>query len=153
MLTNREIIIIKGIVGEFFEKMTVPVEVKISKLQDQTLPVEIETEDPKILIGEGGQTLAEAQRLLKVILRRKIDKPFYIDLDVNNYKKKKTEYLKQLAKATADDVALNKKEKVLPSMTAYERRIIHMELADRNNITTKSVGEEPQRRVAIRPYP
>ena len=153
MLTNQEIIIIKGIVSEFFEKMTVPVEVKIDKLQDQTLPVEIETEDPKILIGEGGQTLAEAQRLLKVILRRKIDKPFYIDLDVNNYKKKKTEYLKQLAKSTADEVALNKKEELLSPMTAYERRIVHMELADRNNITTESVGEEPQRKVAIRPYP
>ena len=107
----------------------------------------------KILIGENGQTLVEIQRLLKTILRREIGQAFYVDLDINSYKKKKVEYLKQLARSAADEVALNKKEKILVSMPAYERRIIHLELADRSNITTESTGEEPERKVAIRPYP
>ena len=133
--------------------MTIPVEFKVELLKEQTLAISIEMENPQILIGEGGQTLLEVQRLLKIILRRKIDKAFYLDLDINSYKKKKIEYLKQLAHSIADDVALNKKEEVLPSMLAYERRIVHLELADRENIATESVGQEPERRVVVRPYP
>jgi spoIIIJ-associated protein len=153
MLIKQELTKIKEIVQEFFKKMTIPVEIELKPFKEQTLKVDVKMENPQILIGEGGQTLLEVQRLLKVILRKKIDKTFYLDLDINGYKIKKIEYLKQLARSVADDVALNRKEKVLPSMPAYERRIIHLELADRGNITTESIGQEPERRVAIRPYP
>lgn len=153
MLTKQDLTKIKEAIQEFFEKMTIPVEIKIKLLKEQTLPVNIETENPQILIGGKGQTLLEIQRLLKIILRRKIDKTFYLDLDINGYKEKKVEYLKQLACSVADDVALNKKEKILSSMPAYERRIIHLELADRENIVTESIGQEPERKVAVRPYP
>ncbi|MCD6402414.1 hypothetical protein J7L36_00985, partial [bacterium] len=77
----------------------------------------------------------------------------YINLDINKYKKKKTEYLKELANSVADQVALTKKEKVLPPMQAFERRIIHLELADRSDVTTESIGKEPERRVVVKPYP
>jgi len=153
MFTRQDLTKIKAIVQEFFEKMTIPVEIELKPLKEQTLAVNVEMEKPQVLIGEGGQTLLEAQRLLKIVLRRKIDKAFYLDLDINGYKKKKIEYLKQLARSVADEVALNKKEKVLPSMPAYERRIIHLELAGRENIATESIGREPERKVAIRPYP
>jgi len=153
MFTNQDIIKIKKFVEEFFEKMTVPVETEIKLQKEETLSIEIKMEDPKILIGENGQTLIEIQKLFKIILSRKFGKNFYIDLDINNYKKKKIDYLKELARSLADDVALNKKERVLPSMLAYERRIIHLELAERENITTESVGEEPERKVIIKPYP
>jgi len=153
MIRHKDNKRIKEAVETFFNKMTVPVNIKIGYLKDQTLPIELETEDPKILIGEKGQTLLDVQKLLKIILKRKIGESFYVDLDVNNYKKKKIDYLREIARAVADEVALNKKERILTSMVAYERRIIHMELADRKNIVTESIGEEPYRRVAVRPYP
>jgi len=153
MLSRQDSAKIKEIVEEFFRKMTFPVEVNVRPLREQTLTVDVDAENPQVLIGEKGQTLLEIQRLLKVILRKKIDQAFYLDLDVNGYKEKKIGYLKQLARSVADDVALNKKEKVLPPMPAYERRIIHLELADRGNITTESVGREPERKVVIRAYP
>ena len=154
MVKNENIEKIKEIVKEFFEKATFDVEIKFLPPKEKTLPIEIETENPQILIGEGGQTLIEIQHLLRTILRRKIPEfQGYIDLDINNYKKKKIEYLKELANSTADEVVLEKKEKILPSMRAFERRIIHLELAERKNITTESVGQEPERAVVIRPYP
>ena len=59
-----------------------------------------------------------------------------------------------MAISAADDVALTKKEKQLPPMTAYERRIIHLELASaRPDVVTESIGQEPERRVAIKPRP
>lgn len=143
---------IKEITKDFFKKTTFEVEIEFLPPQELTLPINLKTEDPQILIGEGGQTLVEIQHLLKTILRRKIQEPFFIDLDINGYKKKKIEYLKELAKSVADEVALTKKEKSLASMPAYERRIVHLELAGRQDVTTESIGQEPERRVIVRPY-
>ena len=61
--------------------------------------------------------------------------------------------MRETANSVADEVALTKKEKELAPMPAYERRVIHLELADRKDVTTESIGEEPKRRVVIRPYP
>lgn len=144
---------IKKITEEFFKKTTFKVEIEFLPQKDQTFPINLKTDDPQILIGEGGQTLVEIQHLLKAILKRKISGFFFIDLDINGYKKKKIEYLKELAKSVADEVALTKKEKSLAPMPAYERRIIHLELADRQDVTTESIGQEPERRVIIKPYP
>ena len=146
---------IKETIKDFFGKMGPDIEVEIKNPRDSTIPVDLKMDDPQIFIGEGGQTLIEIQHLLKAILRRKINAegPFYIDLDINDYKKKKIEYLKEVARTVADEVALTKKEKQLPAMPAYERRIIHLELALRGDVTTESIGREPERQVVIRPHP
>jgi len=144
---------IKKAAKEFFEKTGLTIEVEIKKPEDLTIPVNLTMEEPQILIGEHGQTLAEIQRLLKLVLRKKIEEPFYVNLDINDYKKKKIEYLKEMAKSVADEVALTKEEKYLPVMAAYERRIIHVELASRGDVTTESIGQEPERRIVIRSQP
>lgn len=142
---------IKKTTEEFFQKTTFGVEVEVLPEKEGNIPINLETEEPQILIGEGGQTLAEIQHLLRAILKRKISEPFYISLDINNYKQKKYEYLKELARSMADEVALVKKEKELQPMPAHERRIIHLELSNRSDIITESLGQESERRVVIRP--
>jgi spoIIIJ-associated protein len=86
-------------------------------------------------------------------LKREIKADFYIDIDISGYKKKKIEYLKELARSIADEVSLTKKEIILDPMPSFERRIIHLELASRPDVTTESIGKEPKRRVVIKPYP
>ena len=152
MFKKQELNKIKKEIEEFFKKMSFEVEIALS-FQEETLRIDLRSEDPRVLIGEKGKILVDLQRILKAILNRKFERTFFIDLDINDYKKKKIRYLKELAREAADDVILTKKEKVLPPMSAYERRIIHLELADRRNVTTQSIGEEPERRVVIRPYP
>ena len=153
MLTHNNLEKVKKITEEFFEKMTFEVEIEINPQKDQTIPVDLKTDEPQILIGEGGQTLTDIQHLLKAILKRKIatEELFYIDLDIDDYKKKKIKYLKELARSIADEVSLTKKERILAPMPAYERRIIHLELASREDVTTESIGQEPERKIAIRP--
>jgi len=153
MISQENLEVIKKTAEEFFKKTTFEVEIEFLPPQELTLPINLKTEEPQILIGEGGQTLIEIQHLLKTILKKKIQEPFFIDLDINSYKKKKIEYLKELAKSAADEVALNKKEKSLAPMPAYERRIIHLELADRQDVTTESIGQEPERKVMIKLRP
>ena len=151
MLNQTDIDKVKEITKEFFDKTTFEVEIEFLPQEESTIPIKITTDTPQILIGERGQTLVEIQHLLKAILRRNITGDFYIDLDVNGYKQKKIEYLKELARNIADEVSLMHKEKSLPSMPAYERRVIHMELAKRSDVVTESVGREPDRRLLVKP--
>jgi len=146
---------IKELIGEFFKKTGLPVEVKVKEIQDTTIPVNIKTDDPQLLIGERGQTLQEMQNLLRMVLRKHLGKEerFFVDLDINDYKKKKAEYLKEIARSAADEVYLSKKDKELPPMSAYERRVVHMALAGRSDVVTESAGEGPDRRVVIKVHP
>ena len=142
---------IKKIVEEFFEKMTFESEIEVGEIKENTLPLDLKTEEPQILIGEQGGTLNEIQKILGKILRKKLGEQIFLDLDINQYKKNKMEYLKETAQSTANEVALNKEEKTLPPMSSYERRIIHLELSQREDVATESVGDEPERRVVIKP--
>lgn len=147
---------IKDTIEEFFKKMTFEIEIISFSLESGIASIGLKSKEPKILIGEKGETLLEIQHLLKTILRKKIitlPKCFYLEIDINDYKKKKITYLKEMAKTLAEEVILTKKEKILPPMLPYERRIIHLELANHPNVTSESIGEEPERRVVIRPYP
>ena len=154
-MTPQEFEKLKTAAKEFFEQTGLALEVEIKNQADSTIFVDVKAEEPQFLIGERGQTLGEIQRLLRAVLRRKAENPtpFFIDVDVNDYKKKKTEYLKEVAQTAADEVAITKKEKELPSMSSYERRVVHTELASRPDIATESIGEEPERRVKIKPRP
>ncbi len=151
MLNKADLEKIEKIIEEFFSKTTFLVEIIFLSQKDKTLPIDLKADSPQILIGEGGQTLSEIQHLLKIILRRKIEEPFFIDLDINDYKKKKNEHLKELARFMADEVVLTKKEKELVPMSAYERRIIHLALAERQDVVTESAGQGIERKIIIKP--
>ncbi|MBU3964193.1 KH domain-containing protein [Patescibacteria group bacterium] len=142
---------VRKAVQEFFKKTTLETKVEVEEMTDSSMPVLIQMEEPQILIGENGRTLFEIQNLLNKFLRKKFKEEFYIDLDINDYKKKKLDYLKDTAKSYADDVALSRQEKELKPMSAYERRIVHIELKDRSDVKTESIGADPYRKIIIKP--
>lgn len=150
MIDQENLEKIKEISQDFFQKIDDEVQVAVKALDDRSVQIDLIIEKPQMLIGNRGTILMEIQHLLKAILKRRIDEDFYIDLDINDYKKKKNEYIRQLSESSAEEVALSKREKILPSMLAYERRIVHLALADRQDIATESIGEGQQRRVIIR---
>ena len=151
MPNQEHLYAIKKEVEKFFQKMGFEVDLDVQAGPETSFNIKIKSEEPQILIGEGGQTLFEIQRLLKIILKKRLKDNIYIDFDVNDYKKKKLEYLRELARSAADEVSLIKKEKALEPMSPYERRIIHLELAENPNVSTESAGEEPRRYVIIKP--
>ena len=154
MLEQNDLNKIKSSAEEFFEKMTISVlQIDISQNSDNdrdVVSLKLNIAEPQILIGQGGQTLFEIQRLLKTVLNKKMQNIFYLDLDINDYKKKKVEYLKDLAKELADRVSLTKEEKELMPMSSYERRIIHAELSQRTDIVTESRGDGFNRHIVIK---
>ena len=150
-MNQQQLNTIKEIADEFFKKTTFEVDIEVLPEKEKTVPIKIKTPDPKVLIGEGGQTLNEIQHLLKAILKRKVDEEFYINIDINGYKERKEDYLRELVRSVADEVILTKKEKELAPMPAYERRIIHMEISSREGVEAESIGEEPERRIIVKP--
>lgn len=149
---NNEILVnIKEESETFLNKMTVSFNDLKVTVKDDVFLVSVNLNDPKILIGERGQTLAEIQRILRIVVRKKISEDVLIELDINDYKEKKKEALKSVAKDIADDVAFYKREKVLPPMNPYERRIIHVALQERSDIQTESVGDGFNRKVVVKP--
>lgn len=146
---------IKELTEEFFVKMTTPVsKIEVGNSSDgsrEVIDLSIHLDEPQILIGQGGQTLFEIQRLLRMLLNKKLQSVFHVNLDINDYKNKKSEYLKDIAKSAADEVALLKQEKALSPMPAYERRIVHAELSLRDDVMTESQGEGQSRHIIIKP--
>ena len=109
-------------------------------------------DDSRFLIGKNGQNLQALEHVLRAMLV-KDSKEGTIILDVNDYKKPRATYLIDVAKQTVARVRSTQKAEALFPMSAYERRIVHMELAACPDIATESVGSDPQRRVIIKPYP
>ncbi len=109
--------------------------------------------EANMLIGEWGANLSHLEHLLKKIIRKKFGGEFKFALDLNDYRIKRLEDLKQDVKSAAKEVRLYHKEVPLRSMSSFERRIVHLLLAEYPDITTESIGQDPDRRVVIKPYP
>jgi spoIIIJ-associated protein len=95
------------------------------------------------------QMITDLEFIVKMILNKKNLGIAYID--INNYRKEREELIIKLAKASAKKASVTKQEVSLPAMNAYERRIVHSELAMHPDLKTESSGEGKQRRVVIKP--
>ncbi len=124
-------------------------EYTITKNGNQML-LEIKGDKVSHLIGYKGKTIESLQSLLNAMLQREDEEFAKIFVEINGYKKQKEEKLKKLANKMADNVMRFRKPIRLEPMSAYERLIIHTELAKRNDVETESIGEEPRRRVVIK---
>lgn len=149
-MTKESADTIERVAREFLEKLGVEGEIKVESNQEGEVSINVTLQEPQLFIGEKGQTMFEISHILKALVRRKIGEPVRLSFDINDYQKNKEQYLRELARTAADEVALLKKDKELPAMTPGERRIVHLELAERQDVVSESVGEEPERRVVIK---
>lgn len=112
----------------------------------------IQMDEARLLIGEHGQNLRAFEQIVRILASKKIeDVPNFI-IDINNYRKERENYLKDLARSIAQKVTIEKRPFKLPPMSAFERRVIHTELASRPDVITESQGEEPERKIIVKPY-
>ena len=141
----------KKIAEDLIGKIAPEVRISVLPQKDLTVCIEAKVDDPQMLIGSGGETLLALQHLLRMIMRKSRPEPLYVDLDINDYKKNRNRHLKELAATAADEAARTKREAALAPMSAYDRRIVHMELSRRDDIETESRGLGPERKVVIKP--
>ncbi|MFZ3054596.1 MAG: R3H domain-containing nucleic acid-binding protein [Minisyncoccales bacterium] len=154
MIGQEELENIKEIIRDFFSRFGFVVDIDGGALEregEDILEINIKTADAQTLIGKQGLVLADVQLLLRKVIKKKTDKDFYLSLDVDSYKKNKESYLRDVAESVADEVSRTKREKELPFTSSFDRRIVHMELANREDVITESVGEGEERKVIVKP--
>ena len=127
--------------------MEVALKTEIDK--DGALCVDMSGEHMGILIGKRGQTLDSLQYLANRVANKHQDGYVRVKLDTENYRARREETLKHLAKNIAHKVKRNRRPVALEPMNPYERRIIHSALQSDPYVTTHSEGEEPYRKVVV----
>ncbi len=126
--------------------------------------VSIESDkDLSMLIGKNGQNLEAFERLVRLLASRKLatatagqadpENGLHFIIDVNDYRKSRTDYLVGIARDVARRVIQTQRAEALSPMSSYERRLVHTELASYKEIQTESVGQEPRRRIIVKPQP
>ena len=110
-------------------------------------------ENARFLIGKNGQNLKSLEQVLRAMFLKKLADFNNIVADVNDYRKSRAMYVIDLAREVVTRVRSTQKAETLLPMSAYERRIVHMELALCPDVATESIGLEPNRRIVIKPYP
>ena len=116
---------------------------------DETIGVELSGQDLGALIGRRGETLDAIQHLANYALNHDASKRTRVTVDAENYRGKREESLRHLARKMAAKVVKYRKNMTLEPMNAYERHVIHATLQDVPHVTTYSTGTEPNRRVVV----
>lgn len=114
------------------------------------LHVDIRGKDLSILIGRRAETLAALQYITRLIVGKKLHRPIAIVIDVEGYRARREQQLRQLARRMAQQAIERGRTMPLEPMAPYERRIIHLELHDHPQVITESVGEGDRRKVTIK---
>lgn len=133
---------------EFLEKTeeNAKFNVKISK---STVYVDIESQEIGFLIGYRGETLYAFQNILSAVANKGIEQKVRVILDIEGYKAKREKALEELAEKIEKTVIKTRKSVTLEPMQAYERKIIHTKLQNSEKVETRSIGEEPRRRIVV----
>lgn len=119
------------------------------KAGDDVVYIEMDGKDSGTIIGKRGQTLDSIQYLTSLVINKDRDKYIKVVIDAENYRAKRQKTLEQLANRLAAKVVKTKKYVRLEPMNPYERKIIHATLQQNPDVSTRSEGEEPYRRVVI----
>ena len=113
------------------------------------LVLDIRGDDLGVLIGRRGETLGALQYLTRLIVSNKAARNVNLVVDVEGYKARREQQLRQLAQRMAERVATTRKPAALEPMPPNERRIVHLTLRDHPVVTTESVGRDEDRKVTI----
>ena len=116
-----------------------------------SIAFDIKGDDLGILIGRRGQTLSCLQYIVRLIVSHQTEAWVPIIIDVEEYKQRRYEALQALAWRIAEQVKTEGESFSLEPMSAYERRIIHITLAEHPDVTTRSIGEGEARKVVVLP--
>lgn len=133
---------------DFIEKIDSNIQYTIEK-SSFGLNVNIKNGESAFLIGYRGETLYAFQNILSSVAGKGIENRVRIILDVEGYKEKREKTLEELAEKIAKTVIKTKKSITLEPMQAYERKIIHSKLQNNEFVETRSIGEEPRRKVVV----
>lgn len=147
---NQVIKKVEEFLTNLFKKININVEFK-SYEEDDKIYIEIISDNAGIIIGKRGKTLEALQLLVNIIVNKDFPKAKRVILDIENYRDKRRDTLKDLAIKIADKVKKTGKPQLLEPMNPFERRVIHMTLQNDPDVDTKSEGIGNLKKIKIFP--
>ena len=149
-MDKKEKKIINNTVSELLELLEIDGTFEI-KDAEEGIDIVLDTKDSGLVIGYHGDTLESLQLVISLCIAKKLDKFVRVSIEVGDYKKNRTEWLKNLAIATKERVVSEKKEIALPELKSWERRIVHLLLQDDKEVVSQSQGEGRDRTLVVSP--
>jgi spoIIIJ-associated protein len=119
--------------------------------EGRAILLDMRGDDLGVLIGRRGESLQALQYITRLIVSHRLKRWLNIILDVEQYRVRREQGLRQLALSTADRVVSTNQSVPLEAMTPYDRRVVHLTLHENEYVTTKSIGEGDNRKVVIIP--
>lgn len=147
--TREDIEITVDVLQHILRYMNIHATVQVRSTDPLTLNIRGINENLGLLIGRRGETLAALQLLVNLIVSHRTRHRMRIIVDAENYRERREENLRSLAMRVAQQVRNYRRSIALEAMPPYERRIVHIALADSKDISTESIGEGEERRVVI----
>lgn len=140
---------IKNIIVEVLNHIGTKADVYVEQENEELYLVNIDGDDLNFLIGYHGKSLDAFQHIVNLILLNKYEEKGYINLDINNYKEKRKDKIKEITKSFIDKVRFFGEETHMPKMSAWERKQVHEIVAEYPDINEESVGEGNQRHIVL----
>ena len=133
--------------------MTGSVSVVEEGADDDAIEMSVTGEELGLLVGQKGNTLSALQELTRTVVQRNSDgaKTDRLRVDVAGYRARRAAALREFAQKLATEVVDTGTEKLLEPMGAADRKVVHDAITEIDGVETGSEGEEPRRRVVIRP--
>jgi len=148
MAENQQIT--KKLVKQLFDHLGIKESFEVTE-NDEQIDIVISSEEPGLIIGRHGDTLESLQLIISLMLAKKLGEFKRVFVEVGDYKKNRSDYLRNLASQTKERVLSQKQEVFLPNLKSWERREVHMFLADDPDVISESVGEGKERTLVVKP--
>jgi spoIIIJ-associated protein len=132
------------------DRMGVDAEVSGGRQLD-CIQIDIRGDREELLIGKGGRTLDALQTLINRMVNRGAENPVRVFLDIDEYRKKREEFLSRMAVRLGTQVKESGNPVVVGPYTAHDRRIIHMVLREESSLRTESLGDGDTKKIKIFP--
>jgi spoIIIJ-associated protein len=139
--------VLQGLIGWLSEQATVEIEEETS----ERILLEIHGDKTGLLIGKRGQTLDALQFLANKMVNRSGDSAKRIEVDMEQYRKRREQTLRNMAVRLGQKVKKKRKPITIEAMNAHDRRIVHLTLKNDRALETKSVGKGEMRKLVIHP--
>ncbi len=143
---------------ELLEKMEIGAEISASIVSQEDriyINIDIKGDDLGLLIGYRGTVLRSLEQIVLLMLlkdiKKDLDKSIRIIIDVNDYRKRKEESIKETTLKAIEQVLESGQKIELPVMPPAERRIVHLTVQKEKGVVSYSEGEDRERRVVIKP--
>lgn len=134
--------------SDLFLSMGIRVQID-AQMDGDNLNIDLSGSDMGIVIGKRGDTLDSIQYLTSLVVNNSKGSYIKVTIDTENYREKRKEALEALAVRIAGKVERTGKRHTFEPMNPYERRIIHSKLQSYENVTTYSIGEDPNRKIVV----